>query len=1315
MKTTTTTTLFLLFLIALFLPVSAHGQAMADFTCAPVFTTTAVKPNILIILDNSGSMNLMAFGYDADGYYHPDDFDPNISYYGYFNPDMQYAYSGAGNEFDADPTGDWNGSFLNWMTMRRVDVARRALVGGLATSRAGGGNTKLIGETPDQESRKYFKFYSNSANYTPYSNDHVYKISKGSFEVYQIDTPANFDYNGDYKMYCNAWNGHDALFEDVVFYYEGNSNVDGDIYNVYPEDGSGGACNYGNYDTTSSLTTLTFVDSHVIKVDKEETEEPGIFDADGNIVGLMQRVGDKARFGYEYFNNDGSGFEDGGGAKDAGKIATSIGGNLTNMIINIENQGCDTWTPLAESFYEGVRYYRQDAPYYEAGNYSVNQANDPFYYSEEGQYVKCGKNFILLITDGESTKDQNIPVAYQDYDADGSDPGAYDSDGSDYLDDVALWAHTNDMRTGAKDIPDLQEITLYAVFAFGAGSPLLKEAAKNGGFIDRDGDNKPDAVGDARGGQWSDLGNDLEWDANGDGDPDTYFEAPNGNEIESKLMAAITAILQRAASGTAVSILSTSADGEGSLFQAFFKPVVFDALREINWIGYLNALWVDPYGNLREDTVHDDALVYDDDKIIQFTVDALTGDTAIARYHDSDGDGTADSTTPYETVLLAELDPQWEAGEKLALRDPATRTIMTWVDIDGDGVYDDGPVDEFMSFDTTNAATLRPFLDVATVAEATTIISFIRGESVTSYRDRNITINTVEYVWKLGDIVYSTPTVVGEPMEKYNQYYSDITYAEFFNLWEERGVTVYAGANDGMLHAFKAGTFTEGDNSATLTKEEHGFYSATEVPATTEGLGEERWAYIPYHLLPHLKWLTRPDYSHVYYVDLKPKVTDVRVFADGAGNPIDANHPNGWGTILLGGMRLGGGEYTFTEDFDNNAGTPDEQRTFRSAYFALDITVPDSPVFLGEVTDPNLAFTTSYPAILRVETNEGFQTPDDDEWFAIFGSGPTDCDGSSNQDGYVFIVDLSDGLIKKTFQTAESDAFMATPITLDVNLNYNTEASYIGETYVQGANTKGKMYRISTRNSGDPAVWAYQTNAANWVMSSLISVDTPITSSATASIDDADDIWIYFGTGKYYSTADKTDTDFQYFYGVEEPCPYGACPAGDSVALADLYETTNVIILTNEEVVNAPGFTTWDAFLAELRDNKQGWYFQLDTGGQRVLSRPSVLGGVLLFTPFKPEDDVCGYGGEGALYGVYFETGTAFPEDVLGTDPYGPTKQESLRSIDLGKGLTSEIGLHVGQKATSTGFIQQGTGSVVQVEIAPALGIKSGIIGWKQY
>jgi type IV pilus assembly protein PilY1 len=1292
--------LFILFLLLVLLPFSAHAQSMADYTCYPIFTATSVKPNILIMVDNSGNMNLMAFGYDAQGFYHPDDFDPATKYTGYFNPTQQYSYNIG--EFDMDPAGSWDGNFLNWMTMRRVDIMRKVLVGGLATSRTGGGNTKLYGEDATAVSdHKFFKFYSASSNHTPFSDDHVFKISKGNIEVYSIDDPAAFDYGADYKMHCNppGFGGHETFFEDFLFLYDGLPNKDGEHYSIYPRfPAEVGGCDYNKYDyiLNPPINGLTYVEMFKIQVDKEQAEEPSAFDSDGNIAGVVQRINDKARFGIEFFNRDGSYTEMGGGMQDSGKIASTIGGNLTDIITAIENTECNTWTPLAEALYTGIRYYQQEPnKYYSQLFYSVNQAADPFYYADLGRFVECGNNFILIVTSGESTMDTKIPDFLKDYDGDGTDPGAYPNMGTDYLDDVALWANTTDLRP--VDIDGFNNIITYTVFAFGTDSQLLKDTAKNGGFIDKNGNSIPDLV--------------QEWDENGDGDPDTYFEASDGNRLEARLLDAITAMLQRAASGTAVSLLSTSAEGEGSLFQAFFKPRAFDNLRLIKWIGYLNSLWVDPYGNLREDTDNDNALVYDKDEIIRFTIDSGTGDTAIQRYVDTDGDGRADivppatEPVPYVTVPLSELKPQWEAGKKLAQRSADTRVIKTWIDPNGNGVKDPGEVIDFIP---ANASVLRPFLDVATDIEAEDIINFIRGEEVAGLRDRNITISGTPYVWKLGDIVYSTPTVVGKPMEMYNLYYSDITYAEFYSLWKNRGVTVYVGANDGMLHAFKAGTFNEGDNPATLD-EEHGWYTATEVPPTADGLGEERWAFIPFNLLPHLKWLTDPDYTHVYYVDLKPKVTDVRIFND------DAVHPNGWGTILIGGMRLGGGPYTFTEDFDNNPGTPAEERTFRSAYYLLDITVPNNPVFLGEFTDEDMNFTTSYPAISRLEQTEGFQSPDDDEWFVLVGSGPTECDGSSNKDGHVFVYDLNTGQQVQKMGPLENNGFMAAPVTIDIDLNYNTELMYVGETHVAGGNVFGKMNRISPRSNPDPAVFAYKHNPAvdPWILTTFFRTDAPITAQATASIDEEDNVWVYFGTGKYFEDADKTDITQQYFYGIKDPCPWGGCdPVADEVLLADLYNSTNITVLTNGEVIGATA-TTWDEFVDEVQA-EDGWYYILEADGERVLNRASVLGGVVLTAPFTPDDDVCGFGGTGALYAFYYETGTAFHEPILGKRSLGDD-YESIKTVELDKGITSEIGLHVGKKVESTGFIQQGTGEVIQVEVDPALDIKSGIVGWQQY
>ena len=76
-------------------------------------------------------------------------------YYGYFDPDARYSYSSG---FVRDPSGAWNGNWLNWVCMRKIDVARKVLMGGLATARTGGGNQTLYGEDPS--GRAFLKSYT---------------------------------------------------------------------------------------------------------------------------------------------------------------------------------------------------------------------------------------------------------------------------------------------------------------------------------------------------------------------------------------------------------------------------------------------------------------------------------------------------------------------------------------------------------------------------------------------------------------------------------------------------------------------------------------------------------------------------------------------------------------------------------------------------------------------------------------------------------------------------------------------------------------------------------------------------------------------------------------------------------------------------------------------------------------------------------------------------------------------------------------------------------------------------------------------------
>jgi len=63
----------------------------------------------------------------------------------------------------------------------------------------------------------------------------------------------------------------------------------------------------------------------------------------------------------------------------------------------IETSDPSSWTPLAESLYEAVRYF-------EARPSAYNSSVD--YSSSDPVTQSCQTNFVMIVTDGESTKDQ---------------------------------------------------------------------------------------------------------------------------------------------------------------------------------------------------------------------------------------------------------------------------------------------------------------------------------------------------------------------------------------------------------------------------------------------------------------------------------------------------------------------------------------------------------------------------------------------------------------------------------------------------------------------------------------------------------------------------------------------------------------------------------------------------------------------------------------------------------------------------------------------------------------------------------------------
>jgi type IV pilus assembly protein PilY1 len=1272
---------FIVFALTLFYmslhPYSTDAAIMEDYCVVPPYVIQNVPPNVMIVLDNSGSMFNFAYydgfettttaddnscansGSPCTGFTNPGTY-PTYKYYGYFNPDYWYTYSS--NRFvpAAPKTGsglpgaraknssEWDGNFLNWLTMRRTDVIRKAMTGGKTTTGEGAGYDRLIGEVADCDSRGTYKEINNAENYVD-------------------DT-----YTGTRCMRVIT---------------------------------NGGSCNGSGSGTSSfdiapgSSCSNTFGSDYNVAV---RVPIP--------VEGVLQNiVGARARIGLTFYKTS-----------DGGYVQVYVsGGSLSSTVNQINLTRPTANTPMAEALWTTEGYFAQQAsmeggpgPRYGAGDFQINNNVDPLNYGTGGvpRYPHCAKSYVLLVTDGEPCSDGNLPGTIADYASaksafncsgggcpatSGTAPENYSFTASTFascsaggyvagIEDVALHMHTTDLRDnptlGVDNISGVQNLTLYTVFAFGKGSTLLKYASINGGFEDTDGSNTPNSQ--------------SEWDNNNDGEPDTYYEASDGAELEQKIQDAFLSILKRASSGTAASVLA-SGEGQGAnLIQAVFYPRRRFGNDIIAWSGLLQNLWyhVDPLfknSNIIEDTLQDEILNLTDDYIVQLSFDTALDQTIAKLYADTNGDGAPDSAIPTEVRSFENLNNLWEAGKMLWGRDLNADPRKIYTTLDGSTFLTNG-VDNW-GFAPANAAILAPYLNAtdtngnaSVTDDAANIINYVHGfdivqdanaDGVNDYRERTVVINGISNVWKLGDVLNSTPRIASwMPLNTYDTKYNDTTYKAFVGTagYVNKGM-VYAGGNDGMLHAFKLGQLELRWIGQTYTQK---------ARLTGPDLGKEMWAFIPKNALPYLKYMSDPDYCHIYSVDLSPYIFDASIGAPGSGDISGNQKPadgSTWRTILIGGMRTGGACASTTtttatrpdvsgdgsKDFVNTPVDVGGASVGYSSYFALDVTDENNPQLLWEFSNPQLGYATSGPAIVRI----GADTRNNGQWFVVFGSGPTgpvsisdmQFMGSSDQNLRLFVLDLKTGALASGYpkDTGIPYAFAGSMLnsTNDSDMNYQDDAVYIGYTKRAGAGTVANPYSWTNGGVGR-LVTKEDPVPNNWQWSLVLDNIGPVTSSiarlqknsnCSTSTGAAGCLWLFFGTGRYYY-AQQTGIDDQsgqrLIYGVKEPC---VVSSGGTLAIdptcttpvSGLTDVTSISGVPTESAANAAGFN--------------GWFITLDPaitglGAERIITDPlAVTTGLVFFTSSEPYTDPCAIGGKTYIWALRYNTGGSSAYMLKGT------------------------------------------------------------------
>jgi type IV pilus assembly protein PilY1 len=315
------------------------------------------------------------------------------------------------------------------------------------------------------------------------------------------------------------------------------------------------------------------------------------------------------------------------------------------------------------------------------------------------------------------------------------------------------------------------------------------------------------------------------------------------------------------------------------------------------------------------------------------------------------------------------------------------------------------------------------------------------------------------------------------------------------------------------------------------------------------------------------------------------------------------------------------------------------------------------------------------------------------------------------------------------FDTGTADTFLNSPASLDKDLTNSVDAVYFGD-------SSGNIYHLSTLDrSTDPDTRTPSLNPTDWTLNKIFAGSRPITAAVSLSVDVFDDVWVYFGTGRYMAEADKANGDQQYMYGLRDPLFNDdekrpeARPT--TLEINHLFEADPYTVYTNMNVDSTGGLTRihdWYSLLSVVRNTEDqdsypdyydGWYRTLDATdpSERVITKPAILGGGVYLPTFVPNEDVCGYGGESYFYALYYETGTSYFKPLLPngtTDISGEAYKAIKVRVPLGEGMPPpSVGIHAGREEGAKAFLQMSTGEVIEAAIETPFNIKSGLTTWR--
>lgn len=571
----------------------------------------------------------------------------------------------------------------------------------------------------------------------------------------------------------------------------------------------------------------------------------------------------------------------------------------------------------------------------------------------------------------------------------------------------------------------------------------------------------------------------------------------------------------------------------------------------------------------------------------------------------------------------------------------------------------------------------------------------------------------------IGDIINSTPVVVGYPPFSYGfDEYRDFKYGT------KRDTMIYIGANDGSVHAFDLSTGVE--QWAFVPKSMHWKLDA----AGTNPLYDR----------------CSSEYCHQYYMDGSPIVGDVYAKFDGIIKEwrtvlVIGEREGGEAYVALDVTSGKGFDdldptkflWEFTDDqlgqtwsdstidrveidavdpatetawgvfFGSGYSTTDQEskQAYLFGILAHDAgmlwkdadSVPINRILVG---DPSVYKVTvkDYPedqpsqhfdigeivkgqstgteakviAIERIMPKHAILTLDD-----LTGDFNTDeqIKGNPNTSHWANFEGNVTG-------EGTTDDALASPLTVDMEADYIADRIYVGNLY-------GNMYRIS--NIGKDMTPQVTTLFTSNNTSPYIN---PIRAKADFAYSEMDDeVWIYFGTGRYEDQSDKLDTNQQYFFGLK-----------DGVTPAATYTPEVLVTLQGKFVVaDIDGKSRTLRYVDGDNEFAEPWKMQLyegtfpdgplSSGSERVISRPLAVAGMVLFTTFIPDENICAGSGETWVFAVDYKSGLAATEPVF--DLNGDGKFDDNDKVEIDGKLVVPIGIKAGRGQGSPPVLHKDT------------------------